>query len=467
MLLFGIGLAISLVMLARSQVAGDALSLLSRGWLLAAEGVWVPFGNPAATSAGGFLPGGLTALLVGLPLKIWMDHRAPVVLILLLHVAAYFLLDRIVARELGGRARILLAAVYWLNPWRLYQSAWLDNSNYVFFSGAVHLWACLRQRRAPSWIHSTLLVTVVGFTAQLHLDAVILVFAAVLLWRRGYWRPHWGGIALGTLLTALSLVPFALEAARRPEILPGGADPIGSNLLRAWPVLKGAAYWLRYASLAGSEGMNVYDFTPAVGAVADRVLAPLCFGLGRLVALPTMIPALLANVWLVRRQLRARRSPREGRPAGRAWLRGYALWVFVACLIANALSPTVVMWWHNLIVLHAAVLPLVLYADVLGRTRLARHLGRGLAVWIGLSVVLMLGMALGAEQYRHGGREAWSWVLPRNDRVVQDLHLTDHGVSIDPRHGSWPLNNELLYEEFLRPYELPPPSGARGSRARP
>ena len=47
---FALGLAIALLMIYRSQVAGDALALLTKGWLFAEGGVWVPFGNPAATS---------------------------------------------------------------------------------------------------------------------------------------------------------------------------------------------------------------------------------------------------------------------------------------------------------------------------------------------------------------------------------------------------------------------------------
>ena len=179
--LFGLGLAISLLMLARVQVAGDGISLLSRGWLLAAKHIWVPLGNPVASSAGGYVPGGLTALVVGLPLQLWMHPRAPVVLILLCHVLAYLMIDRVVGEALGRRARLVFAVVYWLNPWRLYQSAWLDNSNYLFLTGALHLWACYRQRHTPSFLLSALLVGGVGLTFQLHVDAMIPVIAAVLL----------------------------------------------------------------------------------------------------------------------------------------------------------------------------------------------------------------------------------------------------------------------------------------------
>ena len=51
------------------------LNLLARGWLLVARGEWIPYGNPAST--GGATPGGLTALLIGGPLELWRNHRAP------------------------------------------------------------------------------------------------------------------------------------------------------------------------------------------------------------------------------------------------------------------------------------------------------------------------------------------------------------------------------------------------------
>ena len=118
--LFVLGLILSVIMVVRVGVGYDAADLLARGWLLAEKGIWVPLGNPV--TGGGYVPGGLTSLLVGAPLTVWMDHRAPIILVLLFHVAAYLILDRLVAQTLGRRARIAFAILYWLNPWRLYQS---------------------------------------------------------------------------------------------------------------------------------------------------------------------------------------------------------------------------------------------------------------------------------------------------------------------------------------------------------
>ena len=83
--LFAVGLLIALGMLARSQVGGDQLDLLARGWLLAVKGRWIAYGNPMST--GGKAPGAITSLLVALPLFLWRDHRAASAFVLVFHVA--------------------------------------------------------------------------------------------------------------------------------------------------------------------------------------------------------------------------------------------------------------------------------------------------------------------------------------------------------------------------------------------
>jgi len=443
-------------MLARTQVGGDAIGLLSRGWLLAEKGIWVPFGNPVASSAGGYVPGGLTALLVGLPLALWMDPRAPVAVILLFHVAAYSLLDRVVGEALGCRARVVLAVLYWLNPWRLHQSAWLDNSNYVFLAGALHLFACYQQRSAPSFLYSALLVGGVGLTFQLHLDAMILVIAAVLLWLRGAWRPHWGGVAAGAAVAALALVPFFLEVAREPRVFPGSQGTLGRNLVEIWPPLKGALYWLRYASLDCSKSMWNLDFTPALGAQANALLSPLFSVLRRLASL-TVLASVAANLWLWRRA--GRSSGADGATSARSWLREYALSSFAACLIANALSPSVVNWWHNLIALHAAVLPLVLAADALLAGPRAPWVWRGIAAWAALSLLFLFGMVLASGQYRRGGREPVAYVLDSDHEMVRELRLLECcGISVDPETGFWPRKDSYFYLRYDRPFLIPPPA---------
>src|ERR1044072_176041 len=90
--IFAAGLALSAVMVARSQVGGDQLNLLA---------------------------------------PVWRDFRAPAVVVLAFHVLAFLVLDRSLCRVLSPGERVLLAVFYWLSPWRLYHSGFLWNPNYL------------------------------------------------------------------------------------------------------------------------------------------------------------------------------------------------------------------------------------------------------------------------------------------------------------------------------------------------
>lgn len=186
-----LGLVLSAAMVARSQAGGDQLNLLSRGWLLAERGELIPYGNPL--SSGGDGPGIATTLLVAAPLAAWTHHRAPVVWIWLLHLAAFALLDHRLKRVLTPWERTTFAVVYWLNPWRLEASAFLWNPNFLYFFGALHLVTAFDQRERAGFGASFVHILALGIGAQLHPAMLLLIVASLLFWRRGVVKVHWEG----------------------------------------------------------------------------------------------------------------------------------------------------------------------------------------------------------------------------------------------------------------------------------
>ena len=453
--LFIVGLIIALFMLTRSQIERDGLALIARGWLLVYKGVWVPFGNPVAATSGGYLPGGLTAVLFGLPLAVWPDHRAAAIPILITHIAAYLLMDRLVRESFDDRARLVFALLYWLNPWRLYLSVWVDNSGYVFLTGAIHLWATYRQRQHARFIPSMVLALALGFSLQLHLDAVLLGIASIFLWWRGYWKPHWRGLTAGALLVLLTLIPYIMEVWRYPEILPGSEGRIGASLLLIYPPFKGVLYWLRFSSLSFPTAMLSFDFTPALGSRADDILTPVFYVLGKWVGPATIAIAAVANLWLWRRHRRS--TPSDTEPASsQRWLGGYAGWVLLSCFVSNAISPTAIMWWHNLIAFHAAVLPLFLWSATWPTGK--RAVRWGVPVYGILCLVMLLGMSVAAEQYRRGGREGLVTYL-HDHEMLHDLPLA-RVCDIRPSPDYWPNKEGLFYRTYLSPYRLQHPEGS-------
>lgn len=437
--LFLPGLALSLLLAWRAQSGGDQLNLLTRGWLWAERGTFLPFGNPL--SNGGVSPGSVTTFLVGLPLFAVRDHRAPIALVILFHVLAYLLLDRTLARILAPRERLLFAVVYWLNPWRLYLSGFLWNPNYLCLPAAAHFATAWRMRGQarfwPSFVH----VVAVGIALQLHPSAILLVFASLLLlWRRSL-RFDFLGAALGAAVIALSLLPWALAVDSAPGALPGEKGFLFRGLIYLFPLLRGWLYWLRYASLYLSEGALKLDFSDLLGApLGVTVGKSLGYAVTALTTLTVALP-IWANVRLFRRW-RRRLGRRTTAPAARSWLRDYTLAAFFGATIGFALSPTTVMSWQAIVVLHGAAFPLVfLGAALWRRPRRAAWVRRGAVAWSAASVVLVLILAAGSRYYRcHGPELLGVGVVLRHDHAMfRDLGLSQTcPMEFDAVDGWWP-----------------------------
>lgn len=431
--LFALGLALAVLMLVRSQVGGDQLNLLARGWLLAAEGKWISYGNPMST--GGKAPGGITSVLVGLPLLVWRDHRAPSAVILLFHVLAYWILNGTLKRILSPRERVLLALLYWLNPWQLYFASFLWNPSYLFLFGAVHLWSCLTQRERgrfwPSFLHASGL----ALAFQIHASFLLLAVASLLLWLRRYYRVHWGGAIFGGVLASLPLIPWAIEVTTHPALVTEASKGfLGRGLVLVFPLVRGLLYWFRYASLAISERMADFDFSTLLGS--DRWLGPGLNVFSRTVLAGTVLLPFFANVRLwrgVRRNWRAKLTA----PAvsDREWLKGYARFSFLAAVVVFGLSPTTLMMWQGLILLHAAVLPVVLWAGALDRTRRSGWVSKGIWACMVTEIVLLVAIAFGNPQYRCGGptkRTDFGFNLRSDHPMMRELKIQ--------QTCPWPVN---------------------------
>jgi hypothetical protein len=288
-----------------------------------------------------------------------------------------------------------------------------------------------------------ILIVTTGLSLQLHLDAVILGIAAVFLWLRGLWKPHWGGVAIGAAASLGLMAPYMLEAAAHPEVLPLQRGTPGFVVV--WPPLKGLTYWFRYPSLWVSwRSMLNLDFSTGNLAAYQGWLSAFYVVLGKYLAPLTVLLPLGANIWLWRRLRRSRWSN------SRAWLGSYAALMLLACFFGNAISPAQVMWWHNLVAFHAAVIPLVLWAGALWRTRRAALVRRAATAWVVVSVVLLLGMLAGGEQFRPVSAEVLLANEPPLNEVSVDLDLS--------RFGWWyvPRLEQHFYRKYMSPYDLRP-----------
>ncbi len=435
---FLVGLAFTSLYWSRSQVAGDQLNMLARGWLLVIESDWVPFG--LGTSAGGKAPGSLTSLIVGLPLALWQHHRSPTLVLVALHLLGYLLLDRMIRRELGPLARFLFAVVYWLNPWRLYHSGFLWNSSYLMPLGALHFWTIYRQRREASFWLSFWLVLVIGLAAQLHAAAGILVILSAILWWRGYFHIRWSAALLAALLIGVSLVPWALAVTTGGQLLPSSSSTHGRLAQSALSTARGLGYWFRYAAMICSSTILCLDFqvggrVPVGDALRQSIQV--------LVGIFTVPLALWANLRLWRGASDWWRRP-EGPMDFRSWLEGSVRWGLVATLLACVITPTAVMSWQLLAILHLAVMPLVLLGVDLGDWGRWKEISWGSALYAAIAVILITAIGWGSPMFRCGGETCGAMnatppPLRANHEMLEELGIQEScPFEVDVPGGWWP-----------------------------
>jgi hypothetical protein len=439
--LFLAGLALSLVMVLRSRFDGDQLNMLARGWTLAFAGEWLQYGMP--TSAGGMSPGGLQSLLVGLPLMVWADGRAPALLVWLMGVAGYLLLDRLIGPVLGPRGRVLFALVYWLNPWRMHYTSILWNSSYLIFFGALHAACAFRMRVERRFWPSLLMVLCVGLGLELHTAALALAFASILLWWRVVIKVDWWGVVAGSVLVIASVAPWMAAVAAQPELLPGGPGFPFRNLVLVQPFLRGVVYLLRYPSLALPGRVYELDLAPG-SSVDDSVSSALQIVLVGLGWVTVLLPVVAYRRFLkVPRILWRRQRPTPGR---RLWLRQYAFWTLAGAVVAFAISPTSVMFWQGFPVFHVAVLPVVLFVQALlrsGRLAVGRRTAAAMVAAV-LAVNGLIGWASpmfrppGPLRTGGSGTEA-SFVrrLSANHPMFHDLGLLERCGLVIVDEGGW------------------------------
>jgi hypothetical protein len=353
------GVALQAWLASRGGIGGDQYVLFDLGLDYLEEGRLSAVGK--GMSGGGFIPGSLLQLLIGVPFALWHDYRSPTVLIGVFHLLAALVSLSAVRQAAGSRAALFFLAVWWLSPWRLYHSGILWEPAYVVLPSALHLLACWKLRERPGAAWSALLAATLVLTFQLHGSFLFLVILTGAVLLRNLIRLHWAGVIAGTAAGGLTLAPTvsAFMSGTLPSPAPTNSF-VGYGLVTVVPVLKGFLYWFRLGSLdigRRLKGVVFLDEGWAGAGGASVAVKAAVTGLVYLSAASVLV-ALAASWWYFRPSRRA-----EGRGAGWLWLRSYAMAALVSLVIASALSPVTIQSWHVVIVLPAACLPVALWLD--------------------------------------------------------------------------------------------------------
>ena len=430
--IFGLGLALSIVMALRSQVEPDQVNQLRFGWWWVAHGVIMPHGMP--TSAGGFSPGGMITLVSGIPLMIWWDFRALALSIVVINMAAFLFLERSIRPALGSRGRWLLLLLLWLGPWRMVFSSFIWPPNYALPMGLLHLATAVHMRRKSIAWATFAHVLLIGFGAQLHSSAALLALLSIALFATRLIKVHWGAFAAATAATLLSLIPWVRAVTADPSLIPAGAGFPFRGLTLIYPMVRGFGYTLRMASLSMPTRLTNFDFTPAFGAGTDAVLVPPMTLLAGVAHLSVLVP-----IWAVARLFRKahRRHPWSQEAEGplRGWLKGYLIVACCTAILSFAAAPTTIMYWQAQVLMVTIVLTVVIPLEAILRTRRRPALLRLLSIWALASVLLVAAITAAGPMFRQGGRKAAVAVLTAEEPLIDELGLRNHcSITIVPEY---------------------------------
>ena len=386
------GFLLRLWLASRATLYFDQVSLLRLGMRFALDGELSPVGK---TMSGGFqIPGALLQLLVGLPLELWFDYRSPRTLYLLLQLAAGLLLWTVVGPAVNRRVAVVYLALYWLSPWALYLAGFLWEPGYLLLPAAAHLWACWRLRDEARFWPAVVLGWVLVGAPQLHASGVVLILLTLGLLTVKAVRVHWPGLFLGSAVGTLTLVPTVLTLMQGELPEAGGSEADLPGILKVYPVVKAALYWLRLGSLDVGRRLRQVELIP-LGESDSMVLATdALFHLLLALSIASFFIALVAH-W---RFYQRGSGDGAGLPANPFWRR-YVLLAFASLLVATMLSPVTVQGWHVLVVLHATTIPIAWWIVDVWR-RAGAPLRVALVLFVVLRVPIGLFIGLGHPMYR-------------------------------------------------------------------
>lgn len=347
---FVLGAALHAFLMARSWIGGDQIHILNLGLDFAVHGTIHPFAKFMSGAGGN--PGALLQLLVGVPLKVVPHYQSPMIIVLIFHLTAGWLLLSMFRREFGELTALFFVIVYWMSPWRIYNGGFLWEPSFVFLPAALHLWSCWHMREKRAFLPSALLGLSLLTAAQIHNSAFVLFLLTLIVGLRKEISIHWSGFVLGTIAGSVTLLPaiVAIAGGYLPEARESQGF-VGESLLKVYPVFKGVLYWFTLGGLDVVRPLNetVY-LAKSGGGLWVRFLQTLCVA---------SVGISLMSTWWFFRPIWKKEPLQDLK---QRWLQSYALSMFVSLVIAAALSPITLQGWQVVIALHAATIPVILWA---------------------------------------------------------------------------------------------------------
>ncbi len=347
-------------------IDGDVIQILQKAHLLVTQDLLIPYGNVSSSGASGNIPGAFLTLASGLPMKLWFSPWAALLFLGLLHGISFIFFAQVISKSQITQSFFLATLFFWLNPWRM-SEVFLWNPGYLFLASTLHMWSAYHLSKKPSFGFSILHGQSLFLGLQIHPSFLILFFMTmILLWMKAL-KPHWGGTLTGILIGLLTLTPYFLAGLKDPSIFPqpGGGNGEGFlffGLVAVYPLLKGFWYWILFgSSLFQTHVFHQLNFSWISQEILRTLTENLWLVVKYLMGASGVALSFYVNYQFYKKHKNKMNIFRYKMKDPSEWMAVYAISAFIAALIATALSPTLPIYWHLLIIWPMSLIPLIVW----------------------------------------------------------------------------------------------------------
>ena len=196
----------------------------------------------------------LKTVMVSAPMNLWESPYAPILVMLLLRLIAFYILYRELSRLFHPSTMVWFSMLFLLSPWLLYNS-FLGADAYIQLGVAGYLVSIMRLTRSDIPRSSSFLWTTVNVFSMLWCMALtpafaLLLMTTVFLWIRKTIHLNVSGLITSLAVIAVVMVPYIkqLQLNDDPVYMNHSQHYPAYNLVLFYPLFKGLIYWMRYGT---------------------------------------------------------------------------------------------------------------------------------------------------------------------------------------------------------------------------
>ncbi len=404
-ILFVLGFLLHLLLSFNYVAGGDQVNMLVVGNKFAQSGQLTGIGK--WTGGSGSNIGPFLEIAVGIPLMIWHNFRAPMILIVILNLLTYFILANEFKKMFRLEGVLIFTIIYWLSPIRIYNSGFLWEPAYLFFFSALHFVSAVKLRKNKSIAYTIIHILSIIFAFQIHNSALILLFASMFLTVFKKIKLNIYGIIYALVIGLITYIP-TINTFMTAKLTPmkESTGYLGRGFVEVLPLLKGVFYWLK---------LSAFD---VFSELKDTDLPIFIIYFLQTLSILSVIIGIISNWFYYRGKfIKKYHSEYKKLSSDDKWIMSLTLSYALGLILSSGLSPIYLQAWMVIITLPVSMFPLF-YLIYNNYTKFSKkNIFYAALLYVSVETILILAIFAGQSKFQNPN------LLPQNVNKEQNQEI--------------------------------------------